>query len=97
MFLTYSDRSYLPLYAFLWVMFGFGAIALLTSYLLLSEFEPYLPVVDECGDFILKRDGTPLMPGEELDEEDEDLLADAMGDMGMTEEEVLEEMRKLGM
>ena len=79
------------------VLFGFGAIALLTSNLLLSEFEPYLPVVDECGDFILKKDGTPLMPGEELDEEEEDLYAEMMGDMGMTEEEVLEEMRKLGM
>ena len=97
MFLTYSDRRYLPLYAFIWVMFGFGAIALLTAYLLLSDFEPYLPVVDECGDFILKKDGTPLMPGEELDEDEEDLYAEAMGDMGMTEEEVLEEMRKLGM
>ena len=97
MFLTYNDRGYLPLYSVLWVMFGFAAIALLTSNLLLSEFEPYLPVVDECGDFILKKDGTPLMPGEELDEEEEDLYADAMGDMGMTEEEVLEEMRKLGM
>ena len=97
MFLTYNDRGYLPLYAFLWVMFGFAAIALLTSNLLLSEFKPYLPVVDECGDFILKKDGTPLMPGEELDEEEEYLYEEAMGDMGMTEEEVLEEMRKLGM
>ena len=96
MFLTYNDRGYLPLYAFLWVMFGFGAIALLTSVLLLPEFEPYLPVVDECGDFIMKRDGTPLMPGEELDEEDEDLFGDG-GGPEMTDEEVLEEMRKLGM
>ena len=98
MFLTYSDRGYQPLYTFLWVTFGFGAIALLTSYLLLSEFEPYLPVVDECGDFILKRDGTPLMPGEDLEEDDEaELMAEAFGDGGMTEEEVLEEMRKLRM
>ena len=97
MFLTYTDRSYLPLYAFLWTMFGFAAIVLLTSSLLLPEFEPYLPLVDECGDFILNREGRPLMPGEELDEEDEELLSDALGDGEMTEEEVLEEMRKLGM
>ena len=97
MFLTYTDRLYLPLYAFIWVMFGFGAIALLTSVLLLPEFEPYLPVVDECGDFILKRNGEPLMPGEELDEEDAELLNESGGFDGMTEEEVLEEMRKLGM
>ncbi len=97
MFLTYTDRHFLPLYAFIWAMFGFGAVALLTSYLLLSEFEPYLPVVDECGDFILKRNGEPLMPGEELDEEDEELVAESFGPGEMSEEEVLEEMRKLGM
>ncbi len=97
MFLTYSDRSYLPLYAFIWVMFGFGTVALLTSYLLLSDYEPYLPVVDECGDFILKRNGEPLMPGEELDEENEDLMPEMSGGSEMSEEEVLEEMRKLGM
>ena len=97
MFLTYTDRHLLPLYAFLWTMFGFAAVVLLTDVLLLPEFEPYLPLVDECGDFILKKDGTPLMPGEELDEEEEELLMDAFGSQEMSEEEVLEEMRKLGM
>ena len=93
MFLTYSDRHFLPLYAFIWAMFGFGAITLLTSFLLLSEFEPYLPLVDECGDFILDETGRPLMPGEEdkLDPED------FGGGPDMTDEEVLEEMRKMGM
>lgn len=94
MFLTYSDRSYLPLYAFLWTMFGFGAITLLTSSLLLPEFEPYLPLVDECGDFIRNREGRPLMPGEEDQLEPEDMEG---GGMDMDDEKVLEEMRKLGM
>lgn len=97
MYLTYSDPQYFPLYGFLWTMFGFGAVSLLTARLLLPEFEPYLPLVDEFGDFILDRNGRPLMPGEELDEEEEDLVADALGGGEMSEEEVLEEMRKLGM
>ncbi len=97
MFLTYTDRQFLPLYTFIWVMFGFGAIVLLTSNLLLPDFELYLPVVDECGDFILKKNGEPLMPGEELDEEDEELMSEMYGSSEMSEEEVLEEMRKLGM
>ena len=92
MFLTYSDRQYLPLYAFLWTMFGFAAIALLTANLLLPMFEPYLPLVDECGDFILDPDGKPYMPGDE-----DKIEADNLGEEApeMSEEEILEEMRKL--
>lgn len=41
--LTYSDIQNLPLYAFLWCMFGFGAIAMLGSTLLLRQFEEFLP------------------------------------------------------
>ena len=93
LYLTYSDPQYMPLYAFIWVMFGFGAVSLLTARLLLPEFTPYLPVVDEMGDFILKPDGTPLMPGEELEPEEG---AEGGGEE-MSEEEVLEEMRRLGM
>ena len=40
--LTYSDLKDLPLYAFLWTMFGFGAIAMLSSTLLLPEIKPFL-------------------------------------------------------
>ncbi len=94
MFLTYSDRQYLPLYAFLWTFFGFGAIVLLCDNLLLPEFEPYLPLVDECGDFILDPEtGKPLMPGEEYKLVPEDFG----GASEETDEQVLEEMRKLGM
>ncbi len=50
--LTYTDLKDLPLYAFIWVMCGFGLQAMLASTLLLPEFEPFLPVVDGDGDFV---------------------------------------------
>ena len=88
--LTYTDAQMLPLYAFLWCTFGFGAIAMLTARLLLPEFQPYLPLVDECGDFILDRDGNRLKPG--------DAPEDApKSHREKTEKEILEEMRRLGM
>ena len=40
--LTYSDLQTLPLYAFLWVLCGFGLQAMLGATLLLPEFAPYL-------------------------------------------------------
>ena len=40
--LTFSDLQMLPLYAFLWVLCGFGLQAMLGATLLLPEFEPYL-------------------------------------------------------
>ena len=93
MFLTYTDRQYLPLYAFLWTTFGFAAIVLLMDFLLLPDFEPYLPLVDECGDFILDPEtGKPLMPGEEYKLDPESFGSEAPE---MSEEEILEEMRKL--
>ncbi len=45
--LTYTDLQNLPLYAFLWCMFGFGAIALLGATLLLKQFALYLPGAEE--------------------------------------------------
>lgn len=93
MFLTYSDRHFLPLYAFLWTVFGFAAIVLLTDFLLLPMFEPYLPLVDECGDFILDPEtGKPLMPGEEYKLDPEAMAGETPA---MSEDEILEEMRKL--
>ena len=94
MFLTYTDLQFRPLYAFIWTTFGFAAIVLLMDFLLLPEFEPFLPLVDECGDFILDPEtGKPLMPGEEykLDPENFGSAPEE------TDEKVLEEMRKLGM
>ncbi len=45
--LTYTDLQNLPLYAFLWVMFGFGAIAMLGATLLLKQFNEFLPGREE--------------------------------------------------
>ena len=88
--LTYLDAQMLPLYAFLWTFFGFGAIAMLTAKLLVSEFQPFLPLVDDAGDFILDEDGNLLRPG------DEDKIPDA-GPEVQSDAEILEEMKKLGM
>jgi uncharacterized membrane protein YesL len=50
--LTILDVWLRPLFAFIWTFFGFGLIAMIAAKLLLAEFEPYLPEVDEYGDFI---------------------------------------------
>ncbi|MDE7310986.1 MAG: DUF624 domain-containing protein [Eubacterium sp.] len=52
MFLTFMDVQMLPLYAFVWVTCGFSLVCLVTDTLLLREFEPYLPKVDEYGNII---------------------------------------------
>jgi uncharacterized membrane protein YesL len=49
---TYLYEWLQPLFAFVWAFFGFGLIAFIVSKLLLQEFEPYLPEVDEYGDFV---------------------------------------------
>ena len=90
MILTYSDAQDLPLYAFLWSFFGFGAIAMLSARLLLPEFKPYLPMVDSSGDFILDENGQPMKPGEESGQTNQETHE-------KSENEILEEMKKLGM
>ena len=90
MYLTYSDLQMMPLYAFLWCFFGFGAIAMLDAYLLLPEFKPYLPLVDDCGDFILDENGEKIRA-------DSEAIAEVSGRQEKSQEEILEEMRKLGM
>ena len=42
LYLTYSDPQYMPLYAFLWIMGGFGAVAMIGASLLYPLFKPYL-------------------------------------------------------
>ena len=74
--LTFSDLQSLPLYAFLWVLCGFGLQAMLAATLLLPVFAPYLDAKAED-----RNEG----PSEESEE------------YPMTEEEILEDMRKLGM
>ncbi|MER2024720.1 MAG: YesL family protein, partial [Eubacteriales bacterium] len=71
--LTYSDLQSLPLYAFLWVLCGFGLQAMLGATLLLPEFAPYLASKEE-----------------EAKEE----AAEPESHM-RTEEEILEDMRRL--
>ena len=75
MVLTFSDLQSLPLYAFLWVLCGFGLQAMLGATLLLPEFEPYLSAGDDSTE-------------EEITEPEPRI---------MTEEEILEDMQKLGM
>ena len=91
-YLTITDVQFRPLYGFIWVTFGTGAIGMLTATLLLPEFKPYLPLVDASGEFVLDDDGNPLMPGQEHS---------AAGNLGTSAEksdaEIQEEMKKLGM
>lgn len=91
MYLTFTDPQDMPLYAFLWAFFGFGAIAMLNMRLLLPEFLPYLPVVDSAGDFILDEHGEKIRPGSEED------TGNGRGEEEKTEKEILKEMEKLGM
>ena len=71
-----NDLQMLPLYAFLWVLCGFGLQAMLGATLLLPEFEPY------------------LTPKEEDRKEDPPEGSTART---QTQEEILEDMQKLGM
>lgn len=52
MLLTFTEIQMLPLYAFVWVTCGFSLVCMVTDILLLREFEPYLPKVDEFGYFV---------------------------------------------
>ncbi|MDO4491364.1 MAG: YesL family protein [Lachnospiraceae bacterium] len=52
LYLTYTDLTMRPLYAFLWTMLGFGAISMLGSALLVKQFSEFLPSPegDEAAD-----------------------------------------------
>ncbi|MBQ6337436.1 MAG: DUF624 domain-containing protein [Ruminococcus sp.] len=97
LYLTYSDPHMMPLYAFCWFFFGFGAITMLTARLLVKDYSKYLPIVDDYGDFILTEDGEKIMPGSP--EEKAYFASEGISDGGheKTEEEILEEMKKLDM
>lgn len=62
LYLTYTDPQMMPLYGFMWVMFGYGAIALLGAKLLLPSFQVYLPPVDAVG--MEAASNVEQMPGE---------------------------------
>lgn len=97
LYLTYSDPHLMPLYAFCWFFFGFGAITMLTARLLIKDYNRFLPLVDDFGDFILTEDGKQIMPGSPEEKAYYASEAGAVSGKEKTEEEVLEEMRKLGM
>ena len=81
LYLTYTDPQMMPLYAFIWTFFGFGAVAMLNSSLLLPEMRPFLPRVDAFGNF--------------LSDEDEEEGTSEMKEP--SPEQILSEMEKLGM
>ncbi|MBR2287921.1 MAG: DUF624 domain-containing protein [Clostridia bacterium] len=83
---SYAFLDLLPLWAFLWLMFGFGIIAYLSSGIMLKQFIPFLPQVDICGDVIPPgmEDDPNIMVGEE------DSAPDA-------DEKTLQEMMKYGL
>ena len=91
MVLTYTDAQMLPLYAFIWCFFGFGAIAMLTAKLLVTDFAKLLPLVDSEGNYYYDEDGKPLMPG------DEDKIIGDSGSYSTVDEDILKEMLELDM
>lgn len=95
LYLTYSDPQLLPLYAFCWFFFGFGAIVMLTARLLIKDYNKYLPLVDNFGDFILTEEGEMIMPG--TPEEKAYFASQNPSGGEKTEEEILEEMKMLDM
>lgn len=54
LYLTYTDAQTLPLYGFIWITFGYGAIALIGAILLMPSFKVYLPERDQYGNLIEK-------------------------------------------
>ena len=95
LYLTYSDPHLLPLYAFCWFFFGFGAIVMLTARLLIKDYNKYLPLVDDFGDFILTEDGKMIMPG--TPEEKAYFASQNPSGGEKTKAEILEEMKMLDM
>ena len=83
---TYWYFQYLPLWAFLWLMFGFSIIAYACTRIMLPQFIPFLPEVDICGDII--------KPGQE----DDPNIVSGEDDSGDDfDEKTLHEMMKYGL
>ena len=97
LYLTYSDPQMMPLYAFCWFFFGFGAITMLTSRLLIKDYNRFLPLVDDFGDFILTEDGKQIMPGSPEEKALYEEGGDGVGGREMSEEEMIKELQKLDM
>lgn len=97
LYLTYTDLQFRPLYAFIWFFFGFGAIVMLTSRLLIKDFSRFLPLVDDSGDFILDPEGNKIMPGSPEEKAYYESEGISVGSDEQSEEDILEEMKKLDM
>ena len=87
----------MPLYAFCWFFFGFGAITMLTSRLLIKDYNRFLPLVDDFGDFILTEDGRQIMPGSPEEKALYEEGGDSIGGHEKSEEEMIKELQKLDM
>ena len=107
LYLSYTDVQYQPLYAFIWTFFGFGLLALLDAKLMLPDFVPFLPPVDEYGDRILEPEGADAIDLYDYTSQTEPVAgvrmhadqetAESGKGTQKSEQEILEEMRRLGM
>ena len=86
LFVTYTYIKYLPLWAFLWLIVGFATVRYGSARIMLTQFIPFLPEVDICGDIIL--------PGSEGDPS---ILMGEERSAGDADEETLREMMKFGL
>lgn len=84
---TYMNLKYLPLWAFLWMLLGFGTVEYISTKIMLGQFRPFLPEVDICGDIILPgdEDDPNIVMGDGDDADDE------------PDEKTLREMMKYGL
>ena len=94
MYLTYSDLQSLPLYAFIWCLCGFASVGMITSSLLIREFTPYLPEVDEFGNILTEEE---IEERRRQEASGEGSGAEGMAMREKSQEEILAEMEKLGM
>ena len=89
LFVTYSFLTYLPLWAFLWMIGGFAFIAYGSTHIMLRQFKPFLPEVDIAGDIIppgMEDDPNILVADENSDDADDE-----------PDEKTLREMMKYGL
>lgn len=107
LYLSYTDVQYQPLYAFLWTFFGFGLLAYLDAKLMLPDFVPFLPLVDECGDRILEPEKeefdsvydytNKVEPVASVRRQTEERQKRHTEERQKSEKEILDEMQRLGM
>ena len=76
---TYLDTHMRPLYGFLWATCAAGLIAMLTSELLIRDFEQYLPSLDTDGE----------------EEEEDEMNGSGAENLKKSERQIRREMRRL--